>query len=187
MNNVDLKSLKLALKAIDVQPYRSQEDVNKDVLSALENSGYRVELFDYGRPWGGFNQLSNKEADRFIEEFFPGLSNVEARLGDSESQISPKILVVAPKQRLSWQYHNRRAERWAYITDGGYFKSMDDTPGDLQLALSEEVVQFTKGERHRLVGADTSYTLVAEIWQHTDPSNLSDEDDIIRLSDDYKR
>jgi hypothetical protein len=29
--------------------------------------------------------------------------------------------------------------------------------------------------------------LVAEIWQHTDPGNPSNEDDIVRLADDYSR
>jgi hypothetical protein len=29
--------------------------------------------------------------------------------------------------------------------------------------------------------------LVAEIWQHTDPENPSDEDDIVRVSDDFGR
>jgi len=42
---------------------------------------------------------------------------------------------VKPASRLSWQYHNRRAE----------------------------------------------------IWQHTDKNNPSDEDDIIRVQDDFGR
>jgi mannose-6-phosphate isomerase len=29
--------------------------------------------------------------------------------------------------------------------------------------------------------------LIAEIWQHTDSENPSDEDDIIRVSDDFGR
>ena len=57
----------------------------------------------------------------------------------------------------------------------------------LQLAEAGEVVQFAKSERHRLVGAMGHYTLVAEIWQHTNPEQLSDEADITRLQDDYKR
>jgi len=50
------------------------------------------------------------------------------------------------------------------------------------------VVQFEKGERHRLAATnDTDYTVVAEIWQHSDKDHLSDEDDIVRLADDYQR
>jgi hypothetical protein len=29
--------------------------------------------------------------------------------------------------------------------------------------------------------------MVAEIWQHTDPNHPSDEDDIVRLQDDFGR
>jgi hypothetical protein len=43
-----------------------------------------------------------------------------------------------------------------------------------------------QGERHRLIGLD-DYSIVAEIWQHTDNNNLSDEEDIIRVQDDFGR
>jgi len=43
-----------------------------------------------------------------------------------------------------------------------------------------------KGERHRLIRLD-SWGVVAEIWQHTDKEEPSDEDDIIRLQDDFGR
>lgn len=172
---------------INLSPEQSPREVNERVAEILEAAGYTIALHDYERPWGGFNQLINTDADRFVEEFFPGLTPEEARLGNAESELSPKILTVAPEQRLSWQYHDRRAERWAYITEGGYFKSLTDEQGELHVAAPGEVVQFEKSERHRLVGAIGHYTLVAEIWQHTDPEELSNEDDIVRLSDDYKR
>jgi mannose-6-phosphate isomerase len=37
-----------------------------------------------------------------------------------------------------------------------------------------------KGERHRLIGL-ASCGVIAEIWQHTDPKDPSDEEDIVRL------
>jgi hypothetical protein len=43
-----------------------------------------------------------------------------------------------------------------------------------------------KGERHRLIGLE-NWGVVAEFWQHTDPEHPSDEDDIVRVQDDYKR
>lgn len=57
------------------------------------------------------------------------------------------------------------------------------------VATPGEVVQFDAGERHRLGSQPYSktYTLVAEIWQHTDQKHHSDEDDIVRLQDDYSR
>lgn len=175
------------LTSIDLSTTRTSWQVNKQIASILAAEGFTIALHDYDRPWGGFNQLSNEDANRFIELFFPGLSPEAARLGNETLELSPKVLVVAPGQRLSWQYHHRRAERWAYITDGGYFKSLDDMQGELHFAEKGEVVQFEKGERHRLVGAADHFTVVAEIWQHTDVDQLSDEDDIVRLEDDYKR
>jgi hypothetical protein len=50
-------------------------------------------------------------------------------------KLSSKIIIVKPGARLSWQYHNRRAE----------------------------------------------------IWQHTDVNHPSDEEDIIRVQDDFGR
>jgi mannose-6-phosphate isomerase len=182
-----MSELKSQLQAINLSPDRSPKEVNEDIANILTKAGYSIVIEDYGRPWGGFNQLENSNADRFVEEFFPGLTPEEARLGNSKSKLSPKIITVAPEQRLSWQYHDRRAERWSYITKGGYFKSFTDEQGKKKDAIADEVVQFARGERHRLVGAKDQYTLVAEIWQHSDVDNLSNETDIIRLADDYKR
>lgn len=158
------------------------------VCGAIKQLDYEIVEADEARPWGGFYRLANDEAERFIGEFFPGLTMSEAQLGRDELQLSPKILIVAPGQRLSWQYHHRRAERWRFLTPGVYFSSLDDDPGKKKLAEVGDSVQFDREERHRLSAKDDKgYVLVAEIWQHTDPSHPSDEDDIVRLADDYKR
>ena len=55
------------------------------------------------------------------------------------------------------------------------------------LTLNEgDQVKLKQGERHRLVGLKDQ-ALVAEIWQHIEPNNPSNEDDIIRLQDDFGR
>jgi|TARA_B110001469_G_scaffold74738_1_gene70919 mannose-6-phosphate isomerase len=41
-----------------------------------------------------------------------------------------------------------------------------------------------QGEGHRLIGLDY-YCVVADIWQHTDGDHPSDEEDIIRVQDDF--
>lgn len=181
------QGLRSNLEAMDLRAERIPQHVNEEVAQILKTAGYTVALHEYERPWGGFNQLSNEDADKFVSEFFPDITSEEARLGNPSSPLSPKILTVAPGQRLSWQYHERRTERWAYLTAGGYFRSLTDEQGELHQASAGEVIQFEKSERHRLVGAMGQYTLVAEIWQHVDPDNLSDESDIIRIQDDYKR
>ena len=45
---------------------------------------------------------------------------------------------------------------------------------------------MSQGERHRLVGLK-EWGIIAEIWIHTDANHPSDENDIVRLQDDFKR
>ncbi len=45
-------------------------------------------------------------------------------------------------------------------------------------------VSLIKGECHRLVGVN-EWGIIAEIWQHTDANNPSNEDDIVRVQDDF--
>lgn len=165
----------------------TKEGLTTDIVRLLQAAGYEVVETNTSKPWGSYVRIHNDQADDFVREFFPGLSSEEARLGIEGAELSPKILIVAPGQRLSWQYHHRRAERWTFLTEGGYNKSLDDDPGDSVIARAGDVVQFEKSERHRLNGLDAGYVVVAEIWQHTDPAAPSDEDDIIRLYDDYAR
>lgn len=164
-----------------------REDMFAQVRAAISSLGYSVVEVDEGRPWGAFYRFDGSEAERFVGQFFPGVSMNEARLGNDEAELSPKLLVVAPGQRLSWQYHDRRAERWHFLTDGAYHKSLSDEPGQVISAQAGTIVQFEKGERHRLCAGSGAYTIVAEIWQHTDSNQPSDESDIVRLADDYKR
>ncbi len=170
----------------------NQANVDKKQLvngiqEAILASSYNIVELDDKRPWGAYFRFDSGEADRFVEEFFPGLDGTEARLGDDGLELSPKILLVSPGQRLSWQYHNHRAERWSFLTPGFYYRSLTDDAGEPRSANPGEVVQFSKEERHRLVGAVAAYTLVAEIWQHTDRNEPSTEGDIVRVQDDYAR
>lgn len=174
------------------ETYQAPKDIEKATLvdhinTDLNSAGYEVVEVNGDKPWGAYLRIANGQADKFVADFFPGLTPDEARLGVAEAELSPKILIVSPDQRLSWQYHDRRAERWMFLTEGAYNKSASDDPGELQIATSGDVVQFAQGERHRLVGLTDDYTLVAEIWQHTDTDSPSDEDDITRLIDDYSR
>lgn len=164
-----------------------KKQLTADITTILQRVGYGVVEINIEKPWGAYVRIRNDQADDFVHEFFPGLSPEQARLGIESAELSPKILIVAPEQRLSWQYHYRRAERWAFLTRGSYNKSLDDEPGDPVIAEAGSVVQFEKSERHRLNGVDDGYVVVAEIWQHSDPTAPSDEDDIVRLYDDYVR
>ena len=180
-----MTSLKETVVSIDA---RDDKDRVVDLLiSQLKAYGYDIVEVNLDKPWGAYIRISNDYADTFIAEFFPGLDPLEARLGNTSVALSPKLLIVSPGQRLSWQYHYRRAERWRFLTSGSYNKSLNDEPGQPVDVVADEVVQFKAEERHRLNGKESGYVVVAEIWQHIDAMDASDEDDIVRLSDDYKR
>ncbi|MNR26736.1 Mannose-6-phosphate isomerase [compost metagenome] len=95
--------------------------------------------------------------------------------------------MVAPERRLSWQYHFRRSEIWKVIKGPvGVKISNTDIEGELKTLHDQDFIKMEIGERHRLIGLD-SWGVIAEIWQHTDQNNPSDEDDIVRLQDDFGR
>ena len=101
--------------------------------------------------------------------------------------LSPKLLIVAPDQRLSWQYHFRRAEVWKCIFGNVTVRTSDtDEEKDSRILQTGDMIKLAQGERHRIIGND-NFGIIAEIWQHTDPNNPSNEDDIVRLQDDFGR
>jgi len=188
IEEMPVSELKDFLQNINQPPTREKPEVVKAIQEALTRAAYTIVELNDEKPWGAYFRIDGQEADPFVGEFFPGLTSEKARLGSEDAELSPKILLVDPGQQLSWQYHSRRAERWAYLTPGRYYKSLTDEQGEPVMAEAGDVVQFQKGERHRLAAVnDTDYTLVAEIWQHSDPKHLSDEEDIVRLADDYQR
>lgn len=145
----------------------------------------KVDKTDMERPWGGFFVIDENDAGKFIQHFFPELNKGDFLEG---AKLSPKILLVEPGKKLSWQYHHRRAEIWKLIKGRAAIVISDtDKEKDLTMLNIGEVVKLKQGERHRLIGLDKEWGIVAEIWMHTDPTNPSDEDDIVRVQDDFGR
>lgn len=139
---------------------------------------------DLTRPWGGFYVIDETQAQAFADTFFDGLDVQTLTIG---GKLSPKLLIVSPQQRLSWQYHNRRAEIWKVVQGTvGVVRSDNDQEGELHTYNVGQTIRLAQGERHRLVGLDAQ-AIIAEIWQHTDASHPSDEDDIVRVQDDFGR
>ena len=104
-----------------------------------------------------------------------------------DGRLSPKILIVNPNSRLSWQFHNRRKEIWrVYKNSVGVIRSLDNNQNEMEILKEGDIIKFQTEERHRLVGL-SDFGVVAEIWIHTDSNNPSDEQDIVRLQDDYFR
>ena len=149
----------------------------------IEGHGLRIAAMDDARPWGGFFVIDESRAKEFIDAFFPDEDSSELM----QRKVSPKILVVAPGKRLSWQYHHRRAELWR-VLEGPVrvMRSHDDAETSPETFVAGDVIQLSQGERHRLIGAD-DYGVIAEIWQHTESSHPSDENDIVRVQDDFGR
>lgn len=159
--------------------------VFETVKNYLEQNGFLIVNSDQNRPWGGFYVIDEQQSQKFIDFFF---SNAEESNKRSDSEkISPKILIVEKEKRLSWQYHHRRAELWKVI--GGevaVVTSDNDTESQRQIKGINDIVILKKGERHRLIGLN-SWGIVAEIWQHTNKDAPSDEEDIVRIQDDFGR
>lgn len=176
----------MTIETLNTHP-ENKVQLSSEIISNLEKDGYTVDEVNTDKPWGAYIRLSGTDADQFIEQYFKDLSPSDARLGIEGLELSPKILIVTPGQRLSWQYHHRRAERWTFLTPGGFHVSNTDDEGDLQRVNQGYTLQIQCGERHRLVSDNENYTIVAEIWQHVDKEHPSDEDDIVRLQDDYSR
>lgn len=160
----------------------------KEIFELLEKEvkemGFDIVQKDLNRPWGGFFVISENQITEFKNMFFPELELTQKQF---DQKLSPKFLIVAPNKRLSWQYHFRREEVWKLIAGAsGIVRSNSDEQGEVSDMKIGELVVLDKGERHRLTGKD-NWGMVAEIWIHTDPENPSDEDDIVRLQDDYSR
>ena len=81
----------------------------REIKNKLESFGFIIVSEDLNRPWGGFLVIDEAQSQKFSNHFFKGLDVNTLKIG---GKLSPKILIVKPKARLSWQYHNRRAEIW---------------------------------------------------------------------------
>lgn len=161
-----------------------KELVFEHVAEYLHLQNLKVEMQDNTRPWGGFFVIKESETEKFIKLYFPELTNEDLNIS---GKLSPKILIVAPEKKLSWQYHNRRAEIWKLIGGVAAIAVSDtDVEKETRYLKVGDFVHLKQGERHRLIGLET-WGIVAEIWRHTNAGHPSNEDDIIRLQDDFGR
>jgi len=169
---------------ISIPTRTSEKEIFETVMQFVESKSFNIVDKDSQRPWGGFLVIDEDQAEKFIATFFPDQSVDDFKGFD---KLSPKILLVAPGKRLSWQYHHRRAEIWRVIggTAGVVVSDTDEQTPVKKLELGESV-SLKQGERHRLVALN-SWGVLAEIWKHTDAKYPSDEDDIVRVEDDFGR
>jgi len=154
------------------------------IQKEVEDLGFKILSKDFNRPWGGFLVIDENQSQEFSNKFFSGIDVNTLKIG---GKLSPKILIVKPHSKLSWQYHHRRAEIWrVYKGKVGVSRSMNDIQNPKTILNEKDQITLKQGERHRLIGLE-DYAVISEIWQHTDPNHPSDENDIVRISDDYGR
>lgn len=150
-----------------------------------EAKGFNLNICekDFARPWGGFLKFTEDSLELFFDAYWQGIDT-----GKKHGRRDPKVLIVAPAQRLSLQLHHRRSELWR-VLDGPVMVTHGPDENNLvsDIFFGGEVLQIPCGHLHRLVGSLDSWGRVAEIWIHEDPDNPSDESDIVRLQDDYTR
>jgi mannose-6-phosphate isomerase len=150
----------------------------------LEELQFEITSKDTNRPWGGFFVIAEDQAQKFADYYFEGLEMTTLEIA---GRLSPKILILAPGKRLSWQYHHRRAEIWRIVSgQAGVVRSVNDEEGETEILNVGDSITLQQGERHRLIGL-TDFAVVAEIWQHIDATHPSDEEDIVRVQDDFGR
>jgi mannose-6-phosphate isomerase len=111
------------------------------------------------RPWGEF---STYEVGNYIG-----------------GQYKMKTLTVNPRQRLSLQYHNHRAEVWV-VASGIANVEID---GVVTQHAVGEVITIEKGSKHRVTCISDDPCVIMELQYGA----MCDENDIVRLQDDYVR
>lgn len=157
--------------------------IKKDYILA---EGYLLSDVDELKPWGAYYRLADECAEQFVSEYFPGKTVEELGKGGS---LSPKFLIFEPGKKLSLQYHNRRAEIW-HVIEGNLVAAVSDTDeeGEWKEYSAGEELSYGALTRHRAGAPENGeWVVVAEIWQHTDLENPTDEEDIVRLADDFGR
>jgi mannose-6-phosphate isomerase-like protein (cupin superfamily) len=163
----------------------TKEEIHNSVVNDLKSKNLMIAGEDFDRPWGGFFKIADESLNVFLSAYFSG---VNLPFDITKLNVSPKILVVEPGKKLSWQSHERRAELWRVVKGpvGIYTSPTDIQPDKMRVYNDNDIIEMELGTRHRLVGMD-DWGIVAEIWIHKFPDNPSDEDDIRRIEDDFGR
>tara|TARA_B100000963_G_scaffold339549_1_gene337381 strand:+ start:604 stop:945 length:342 start_codon:yes stop_codon:yes gene_type:complete len=89
-----------------------------------------------------------------------------------------KKIIVNPDQRLSLQLHQMRSEFW-YILSGGGFMQVG---GEQYEIAAGDTVQIPLLQVHRVICGQDDPLVILELQ-----TGVCDEDDIIRIEDDYNR
>ncbi|MDO8618633.1 MAG: hypothetical protein Q7R49_01665 [Candidatus Daviesbacteria bacterium] len=100
----------MAFANLSLNQSLSRTEVFDQVRKEIESSGYKITEENLERPWGGYFRISDSQIDKFTQEYFS-----TTNLPENAANLSPKIMVLAPNTRLSWQVHERRDEIWRVV------------------------------------------------------------------------
>ena len=92
-----------------------------------------------------------------------------------------KKIVVNPNQKLSLQYHNHRSEVWTIVKGDGVFANGKHAD---YVVFVGDVIEIKQGDCHRITAGDEGVTFI-EV--QLSPNGTFDEDDIVRIEDEYGR
>ena len=98
---------------------------------------------------------------------------------DEGDRYKTKNIEVNPGERLSLQYHYHRSEHWVVVT-GTAFVRVGDTE---KLLFQNESIYVPPTAKHRLSNPGHVPLRIVEVQCGT----YLEEDDIIRLDDEYNR
>lgn len=96
-----------------------------------------------------------------------------------EKKYKLKRIEVESGQRLSYQYHKKRAETWI-IVEGEATVTIEDK---IKKYDEGQTVIIPKGAKHRVENTRSDKLIFIEVQT----GSYFGEDDIIRLQDDYNR
>lgn len=96
-----------------------------------------------------------------------------------EANYKVKRIEVEPNQRLSYQFHYKRAEAWT-VVQGEASVTLD---GEDRIFKVGETVIIPLNAKHRVANIGTELLVFIEVQTGT----YFGEDDIVRIEDDYER
>ena len=113
------------------------------------------EFITENRPWGKYSIISE---------------NVDYKI---------KRIEVNINQRLSYQFHNYRAESWVIIQGEGEFTINDE----VKKCSKGDTLTIPVGSKHRIKNIGNIKLIFIEVQT----GSYFGEDDIVRIEDDYNR
>lgn len=100
-------------------------------------------------------------------------------LEEEKNEFKIKRILVHPGKQLSYQYHHHRSEHWVVVR--GIASVIID--GIEKTVPAGESVFITAEQKHRLANRTDSIVEIIEVQL----GSYLEEDDIIRLEDDFQR